>query len=132
VKLSFDVPSGQTGTLAYFYGTSTKGGSAQIFIDGIPKRAVSFAGAHGDTRTPQFGASLTFDGLAAGTHTFELRGITGAAYVDGFCLASASSSAQASAGPGPTSNSTGTLSAAQQLVSSLSLPAKTTAVALAA
>ena len=132
VKLSFVVPAGQSGTLAYFYATSTKGGSAQVFIDGVPKGSVSFAGAQGDVRTPQFGPSLTFDALAAGTHTFELRAISGAAYVDGFCLASASSSAQPSAGPGATSNSTGTLSAAQSLINTISLPAKTTAVALAA
>jgi len=131
VKLSFVVPAGQSGTLAYFYATSTKGGSAQVFIDGVPKGSVSFAGAQGDVRTPQFGPSLTFDALAAGTHTFELRAISGAAYVDGFCLASASSSAQPSAGPGATSNSTGTLSAAQSLINTISLPAKTTAVALA-
>ncbi|HET9795738.1 MAG TPA: fibronectin type III domain-containing protein [Thermoanaerobaculia bacterium] len=132
VSLTFQVPSGQTGTLAYSYATSTKGGSALVYVDGIAKGTVSFAGPQGDVRSPQFGASLTFDGLAAGTHTFELRSINGAAYVDGFCLASASSSAQPAAGPGSTTNATGTISAAQQLISTVSLPAKTTAVALAA
>ncbi|HKB70331.1 MAG TPA: fibronectin type III domain-containing protein [Thermoanaerobaculia bacterium] len=132
VSLSFQVPSGATGTLAYYYATSTKGGSAQLWIDGVARGTVSFAGPQGDVRNPRFGASLTFDGLAAGPHTFELRAISGPAYVDGFCLASASSSSQPSAGPGTTANGTGTLSAAQQLVNTVSLPANTTAVALAA
>ena len=132
VALSFSVPSGQTGTLAYYYATSTKGGSAQVWVDGVPRGSVSFAGTSGDARSPQFGPSLTFDGLAAGPHTFELRSISGAAYVDGFCLASASSSAEPSSGPGATANGGGTISAAKQLISTVSLPAGTTAVALAA
>ncbi|HET7453810.1 MAG TPA: hypothetical protein VFL12_13770, partial [Thermoanaerobaculia bacterium] len=132
VVLSFSVPSGQTGTLAYYFATSTKGGSAQVWVDGVAKGTVSFAGTQGDLRSPQFGASLTFDGLAAGPHTFALRSISGAAYVDGFCLASADSSAHPTAGPGTTANGGGTISAAKQLISTVSLPAGTTAVALAA
>jgi len=132
VKVSFQVPSGQTGTFLYFYGTSTKGGSAQAYLDGAAKGTVSFAGTQGDARSPQFGPVLKLAGLAAGAHTFELRSITGAAYVDGFCIASGTSSAQPASGPGTTANGTTTLSSAQQLVGGLTLPTGTQAVAIAA
>jgi len=132
VKLSFQVPSGQTGTFLYFYATSAKGGSAQAYLDGVAQGAVSFAGSQGDTRSPQFGPVLKIPGLAPGAHTFELRSITGAAYVDGFCIESGASSAQPASGPGSTSNGSVTLSAAQQVVNNVSLPAGTQAIAIAA
>src|SRR6185295_4961048 len=36
VAVTFDTPATQTGTITYFYGTSPKGGSADIYIDGTP------------------------------------------------------------------------------------------------
>jgi hypothetical protein len=132
VKVPFQVPSGQTGTFLYFYATSTKGGAAQVYVDGVAKGSVSFAGSQGDTRSPQFGPVWKLAGLAPGAHTFELRSITGAAYVDGFCIASGTSSGQPASGPGTTSSATTTLSSAQQLVGGLALPAGTQAVAIAA
>ena len=47
VKVAFQVPSGQTGTFLYFYATSTKGGAAQVYVDGVAKGSVSFAGSQG-------------------------------------------------------------------------------------
>jgi len=132
MSLAFDVPAGESGSVIYRYATSSKGGSAQVFVDGAPRGSVSFRGAAGDTRNPTFGASLRIDGLAAGSHTFELRAISGPAYVDGLCIESATSSARPASGPGATSNSSSPLSAAQSAVRTLSLPANTRAVAIAA
>jgi len=132
LKLDFQVPAGQTGALSYYYATSPKGGAAQVFVDGIAKGSVSFLGAQGDTRSPQFGAVLRISGLVSGSHTFELRSITGAAYVDGICIESGTSSAQPTSGPGTTANGNASLPGAQQLVNSVTLPSGTTAIAIAA
>lgn len=130
-SLTFTVPANQYGALTYNYAKSPKGGTAQVFIDGVSQATMSFYGTTGTMRAPQFGFSQRFGGLQPGTHTFEIRSVN-VAYVDGFCLESSSSNAQPASGPGTTSSSTSTLAVAQELISQIALPANAQAISVAA
>jgi hypothetical protein len=101
-SLSFQVPDGRTGSIQYAYGTSTRGGSASVLVDGHPT-AVSYLGTSGGTKDPVFGASKNFPNLGPGPHTLEIRNMAGAVYVDGFCLTTGSSDGQPDSYPGSTS-----------------------------
>lgn len=105
VKLTVNVASGKTGKITYNYATSPKGGSAEVFIDGVSRGTISYFGLQGSTKSPALGASAVYAGLAAGSHTFELRNMTGPVYVDGFCFENATSIGSPTSGPGATSTS---------------------------
>jgi hypothetical protein len=53
--LTISVDPGRTGKLTYYYGTSTKGGSAEIFIDGASRGTVNYNGSSGGIKDPVFG-----------------------------------------------------------------------------
>ena len=89
LKLTFDVNAGRTGAVVYNFAKSTKGGTADVYIDGAFKSQIAFNGSTGSLNDPVFGFNARFGGLPAGPHTFELRNVRGAVYVDGFCLESA-------------------------------------------
>ncbi len=69
--------------VTYSYATSTTGGSADLYLDGVLRQTVSFSGTapHGD---PAFGASVTLSGLDTGPHELRVEHRGGAATVDGF------------------------------------------------
>jgi hypothetical protein len=48
---------------------------------------------------------VSYGGLAAGTHTFEIRNMSGNVYIDGFCMENATSTGTPATGPGATTNS---------------------------
>jgi hypothetical protein len=127
-SLTFDVPANQYGAVTYSYATSPKGGSAEIFIDGVSQGTISFNGTAGTTKAPAFGASKRFAGLQPGSHTFEIRG-DGLVYLDKICLESSSSNAQPDSGPGTTSSSTASAIPGVDLVSQLTVPANALSVA---
>jgi hypothetical protein len=131
-KLGFDVPAGTAGALDYFYATSPKGGSAQVFLDGVARGTVSFNGATGTMQHPAFGGRFSLSGIAPGHHTFELRALSGVVYLDKLCLTTAETSAQPASGPGPTTTSTDTVAAGRELVRSLTAPASSSALAVVA
>jgi hypothetical protein len=131
-KLGFDVPAGSTGALDYFYATSTKGGSAQVFLDGVARGTVSFNGATGTMQHPTFGGRFSLSGIAAGHHTFELRSLSGVVYLDKLCLTTAATSAQPASGPGPTTSNTDVVAAAGEVVRTVTAPAGTSALAVVA
>src|ERR1044072_4760001 len=90
-RVNFSVGTNSTGTFSFFYGKSTKGGAATVFVDGVSRGQVSFVGASGSNKSPDFGASgapyeFRIEGLSAGQHTFELRNMSNAVFVDRFCL----------------------------------------------
>ena len=58
-RLTLNVDSDRTGKLTYAYGTSTKGGSAEVRLDGVG-RTISYAGGTGGMKDPVLGASLEF------------------------------------------------------------------------
>jgi hypothetical protein len=132
VAFTFDVAAGGTATLEYKYATSTKGGTADVYIDNVFRETVQFGGPTGDAKKPQFGASRTYSGLTSGAHTFELRNMRDAVYVDAFCLRNGLASGSAAAAPGATSSDQQTASPGQQLLSSVTVPAGATELAVAA
>jgi hypothetical protein len=105
VKVAFNVANGKTGKITYNYATSPKGGAAEVFIDGVSRGAINFAGAGGSTKAPVTGVSASYGNLTSGSHTFELRNMTGVVYVDGFCFENATSAGSPSSGPGATTSS---------------------------
>jgi hypothetical protein len=130
-SLTFNVAAGKTGKLSYYYGTSTKGGTADVVFDGAT-RSVSYSGTSGGMKDPVLGSKIEFANLAAGTHTLVIKNMSDTVYVDGFCLESSSSSSRPASGPGATTSNNTNLSAGQQLLNSLSVPTNATAVSLVA
>ncbi len=122
-SVTVTVPPASTGALTYHYATSTKGGSADVYIDGAMRGTISYKGSAGSAKDPVFGSSARYDGLAAGAHTFELRNTKGSVYVDGFCLESAASTGTPTAGPGATTTGGGNASASQSLIQTVAVPA---------
>ncbi len=134
VVLTFDTPATASGTIDYFYATSPKGGSAEVFIDGATQGTVNYNGPSGSTRAPVFGVSRSFNyGVrAGGHHSLEIRPIQNVVYIDGFCLGNATATGAPTAGPGATSESSATQSPGQALLRNLTLPAGTRAISIAA
>jgi len=114
-NLDFSVPTGSTGAITYSFARSPKGGTADIYLDGVFKQTVNFAGGVGSTQAPEFkpGYQVQFGNLSAGAHKLEIKNLTGVVYVDGFCLTNSSSNAQPAAGPGNTANQSGAASPGQ-------------------
>ena len=133
VVVTFDTPATQTGTITYFYGTSPKGGSADIYIDGTRQGTVNYNGPSGSNRAPVLGASSSFSyGVTSGGHhTLEIRPTQKGTYIDGFCLGNAATTGSPTTGPGATSESSGTQSAGQSQLRNLTLPAGTRAISVA-
>jgi len=122
MSFTFQLQSGQ-GTLQYFYAISSKGGSASVYIDGTFFGSVSYQGGSGSMHSPTFGVSSTYTVLNQGTHTFELRDINGAAYVDKICVTnSTASGAAATSGPGTTAININPLAGDQQLIQTVTVP----------
>lgn len=130
-RLTFDV-SGQKGAITYNYAKSTKGGSAEVVLDGVSKGVVSFKGTQGSMQAPQYGYNVKFSGLAKGSHSLELRNINGSVYVDGFTLESATTSARPTSGPGQTSSGSGTVNVGGQLLKSVNVEKGATALSVIA
>jgi hypothetical protein len=134
VVLTFDTPATQTGTITYFYAISQKGGSAEVFLDHADMGPVYYNGTSGSNRSPIFGASKIYNyGMTAnGQHTLEIRPIHDGVYIDGFCIGNATPTGTPAAHPGNTSESLATQSAGQALLNSITLPAGTQAISIAA
>ncbi len=130
-RLSFDV-TGQKGSITYNYAKSTKGGSAEVVLDGVSKGVISFKGTNGSMRAPEYGYNVKFDGLSKGAHTLELRNIMGSVYVDGFTLESASTNSTPFSGPGKTTSSTNTVNAGSELLQSVNVEQGATALSVIA
>ncbi len=133
VVLTFDTPVTQTGTITYFYATSTKGGSAEVLVDGVSKGTVNYGGSSGTNKAPVFGASriYTYAATSGGHHTLEIRPIQKAVFIDGFCLGNASATGAPANGPGTTTESSSTQSGGQTQMRNLTLPAGTRAISVA-
>jgi subtilisin family serine protease len=81
--------------ITYFYATSDKGGTADVYVDGRLLDTVSFSGS---SKKPAFGSSRTYGDLGEGTHELRVVARNGIAYVDGFEIGScATASADRSA-----------------------------------
>lgn len=133
-SLDFTVPSGNTGSLTYSFGKSTRGGTADVYLDGALQQTVSYAGSIGSTQMPEFRPEykVQFNGLAAGTHRLELKNLSGVVYVDSFCLQNSTISSQPTTGPGATTTQSNSLSAGQTASGGLNVPSGTQEISVVA
>ena len=132
VKLTFDVPAGQTGAVVYHFAKSTKGGTADAYVDGVFKSQIAFNGSTGSLNDPVFGFEARFGGLSSGPHTFELRNVKGAAYVDRYCLESAASTGAPTSGPQSTISAISALDTLSSMVHSVNASAGTQSISVVA
>jgi alpha-L-rhamnosidase len=129
--LSFSFTTGaSTGSLRYAYATSTKGGSADLYLDGSKVGTVSYQGSKGSLHAPVFDASTDVPLSGAGSHTLELRNVRGPAYVDGFSVADGSSQAQPSSNPSATTTSSETPAAGAILTDTITVPSNAQSVSV--
>jgi hypothetical protein len=122
-QLVFDA-NGQNSSITYHYVKTSKGGSAEVFIDGVSKGVVNFNGT-GTSSTPPFA-------VPSGRHTLEIRNLNGATYVDKFTLISGTSNATPTSGPGATSSSTNTVNAGSELLQSVNVEQGASAISVMA
>ena len=132
LKLTFDVPAGQTGAVVYHFAKSTKGGTADAYVDGVLKSQIAFNGSTGSLNDPVFGFNIRFDGLASGSHTFELRNVRGAVYVDRICLESGASTSAPATGSQSTTSVISTLGSLGSMVQSVNAAAGTQSISAVA
>jgi hypothetical protein len=71
--------------VTYHYAVSSKGGEADVYLDGALVDTVSFSGTGKD---PVFGHSVTYEATGSGEHELVIEHRSGAVYVDGFRIAS--------------------------------------------
>ncbi|HEV8134349.1 MAG TPA: PKD domain-containing protein, partial [Pyrinomonadaceae bacterium] len=133
VLLTFDTSPTATGAITYFYATSQRGGSAEIFVDGASQGTISYNGGSGSSKAPVFGSSRTFNynAKSTGHHSLEIRPIKDAVFIDGFCLGTATTTGAPTTGPGTTTQSTATENSGQIQLTNLSLPSGTKAISIA-
>jgi hypothetical protein len=132
LKLTFDVDAGRSGAVVYNFAKSTRGGTADVYIDGAFKSQIAFNASTGSLNDPVFGFNARFGGLSAGPHTIELRNVRGAVYVDGFCLESAASSGGLTTGPRSTTSAISSLAALGSMVQSVNAPTGTQSISVVA
>lgn len=130
-SLTFTVAAGSTGKLTYYYGTSTKGGSADVSLGGVSK-TISYKGSTGSLKDPVFGSKEVFANLAPGQYKLEIKNMSDGVYVDRFCLESSNSSSQSASGPGQTSSNSSNLNAGQDASSSVPIGTGATAISVVA
>jgi hypothetical protein len=133
VSLTFDTSSTATGTITYFYATSPRGGSAEIFVDGASQGTISYNGSSGSNKAPIFGSSRSFSygAISTGHHKLEIRPVKDAVFIDGFCLGTATPTGAPGTGPGTTTQSNATESSGQTQLTNLSLPSGSKAISIA-
>jgi len=133
-NLDFSVPSGSTGSITYAFAKSPKGGTADVYLDGVLKQSVNYLGSTGTTQAPEFKTEykVTISNLSAGAHRLEIKNMSGVVYVDRFCLENSSSNAQPATGPGNTTNQSGSASAGQTSNTNYQMPSGAREISVAA
>jgi hypothetical protein len=118
--LDFSIPAGSTGSISYGFAKSPKGGTADVYLDGVKQTTINYAGSSGSTQAPEFNPTYKaqYTSLPAGSHKLEIKNMSGVVYVDQFCVTSSTITSQPSAGPGNTTNQSGNASAGQTASSS--------------
>ena len=133
-SLTFTVPSGTVGKVTYYYAKSTKGGTADIYVDGVLRGTVNYRGNVGNLKNPEFNAAYKeeYGAIPGGSHTLEIRNPRGGVYIDRFCLENSTSTGSSATGPGATTSQNNSVNGGQQSQQSLTLPAGTEAIAVVA
>jgi hypothetical protein len=153
VGVDFSVPANGTGTFSYRYAKSTKGGTAQVFIDGVSRGTINYKGTSGSDKAPEFASGgvayeARYEGLGAGAHRFELRNMADSVFVDGFCLtvtvppqavtSSSGGTTQSSftgtptSGPGQSTSNDSSVNAGQESKSNVTLGTNARAISIVA
>jgi hypothetical protein len=114
-SLTFTVPSGSIGSISYSFAKSPTGGQAGIYLDGVLKQTINYAGSVGSTKAPEFKPEykVQYTGLTSGNHKLEIKNMSGVVYLDRLCLESSSATGQPTSGPGTTSNESSTAAPGQ-------------------
>ncbi len=108
-------------SITYLYGKAADGGTADLYVDGVFRERLSYAGIDKAT----FGYSVSYTNLGAGGHTFEVRHVSGSVYLDGFRFNCASGSGVDGEAPQVQSEQTdSTASSSEGLVASRVLDIK--------
>jgi PKD repeat protein len=130
--LDFSVPQGKTGSITYYFARSAKGGTGQVYLDGVLAAEVNCQSPTGSLQSPEFSDDykVSLDGLAAGAHRLEIRNMSDAVYVDRFVLVSGSSAAQPANGPGQTANQTDSATAGQTVLGRYQAPSNMTGLSV--
>jgi hypothetical protein len=133
-SLDFSVAAGSTGSITYSFAQSPKGGTADVYLDGVLKQGVNYAGSAGSTQAPEFKPEykVQIGNLSPGAHKLEIKNMNGVVYLDRICLESSSSNAQPATGPGNTSNQSGSASAGQTSSSNYQMPSGSQEISVAA
>jgi hypothetical protein len=118
-RATFTVGTNRTGVLTYRYAKSTKGGTAEVFVDGVARGTIDYLGTAGTNKSPEFKRNgvfyeARFEGLAAGQHTFELRNMRDTVFIDGLCLESVSQPQTVTSGSGGGSSTASSWSTQQE------------------
>lgn len=122
-RLTFDV-TGQGGSIEYFFAKTSKGATADVYLDGGSRQAANYNGTG-------FG-SIKFEGLSAGQHTLEIRNLNGGATVDKFTVTSGNSTATPAAGPGTTTSNTSLVGLGQDIIRNVTVNSATSEIAVMA
>jgi len=130
-RLTFNVEAGKTGKLTYYYGTSSKGGTAIASLDGTAG-TVNYSGGPGGLKDPAFGPKIEFANLSPGQHVLELTNLSDGVYIDRFVLESSATSGSPTSGPGATSTNSGTINLGQELSNPIVVPAGASSISLVA
>jgi hypothetical protein len=133
-SLDFSVPSGNTGSITYSFAKSSKGGTADVYLDGVIQQSVNYAGSTGTTQDPEFKPDykVVLSNLAAGAHRLEIKNMSGVVYLDRFCLVNSNSNAQPATGPGNTTNQSGSAAAGQTSNTNYQMPSGSREISVAA
>ncbi|HVF62235.1 MAG TPA: hypothetical protein VNJ70_20685 [Thermoanaerobaculia bacterium] len=91
------------GVVTYSYVRSERGGTADIFIDGVLRETLSYGPNLSGAENPTFGHQRTYSGLGPGPHELRIVARTGAVYVDGFAF----NCVEPAAGADPTAAASG-------------------------
>jgi hypothetical protein len=122
--------SATSGSVTYDYATSTKGGSADLYVDGSKVQTLSYRGSSGTEKAPTFGSSLQVALSGSGTHTLALKNASGPVFLDRACVTDGSSNAKPAGNPGATTTSSGTTPAGGTTSTSLFVPSNATALSV--
>ena len=133
-SVDFTVPAGSVGAIKYVFAKSPKGGSADIYLDGVKQQTINYAGSVGSTQAPEFKPeyNVEFSGLSAGAHKLEIKNLSGVVYVDSFCLQNSASTSRPTSGPGATSNQSSSVAAGQTSSTGVAVPGGAQEIAVVA
>ncbi|HEY2354207.1 MAG TPA: PKD domain-containing protein [Gaiellaceae bacterium] len=121
-----DSPSGK---VTYAYGKSTRGGTADLYLDGKKVGTLNFKGSSGVAHVPVFGSSISRS-LKPGHHTLMLKNVKGPINVDSITITGGDSQSQPKSAPGETTQSTHPLGVHQTSTDKVFVPTSATSLAV--